>query len=59
MTAHLLDGVPTVIHENLGYRHQYVPPFTIHLLTVDFTSVMSSASEYWQFQEPRTFCSHR
>ena len=48
------DGVPTMIPESFGYRHQCVQPvisITTRLLTVH----VSSASEYWQFQEPRKF----
>lgn len=40
ITVHLLDGVPTVIPENLGYRHQYV------LLTLTHTNYSSAFDIY-------------
>ena len=50
--ARLTDGVPTMVPESLGYHHQYVCSMS-QQGPKDGDSHVTSACEYWQFEEPR------
>jgi hypothetical protein len=50
--ADLTDGVPTMVPETLGYHHQYVWFSCVAAGQTARSPTLSSAREYWQFEEP-------
>lgn len=46
-----LDGVPTMIPTQLGYRHLYAVHLWVLSILSTLTDLVSSGAEYWQYAE--------